>query len=64
MIANFKRWQLDVFPGVSAAHLQSYLDEFCYRLNRREARLDLFRRILKRCILYTPPTTYSELIAA
>jgi transposase-like protein len=63
VIANFKRWQLDVFHGVSAAHLQSYLDEFCYRLNRREVRLDLFRRILNRCLLYTPPTTYSELIA-
>ena len=37
VISNFKRWQLDVFHGVSAAHLQSYLDEFCYRLNRRES---------------------------
>jgi transposase-like protein len=64
VISNFKRWQLDVFHGVSPAHLQSYLDEFCYRLNRRDQRLDLFRRILNRCVLYTPPTTYSELIAA
>jgi transposase-like protein len=63
VISNFKRWQLDVFHGVSAAHLQSYLDEFCYRLNRRDARDDLFRRILNRCVLYTPPTTYSQLIA-
>jgi len=63
VISNFKRWQLDVFHGVSAAHLQSYLDEFCYRLNRRDQRLDLFRRILDRCVLYTPPTTYSQLIA-
>jgi hypothetical protein len=62
--AYFKRWTLDVFHGVSPRHLQSYLDEFCYRLNRRDARLDLFRRILNRCLLYTPPTTYSELIAA
>jgi len=30
--SNFKRWRLDVFQGVSAAHLQSCLDEFCYRL--------------------------------
>ena len=37
VISNFKRWQLDVFHGVSAAHLQSYLDEYCYRLNRRDA---------------------------
>jgi transposase-like protein len=63
VISNFKRWQLDVFHGVSAAHLQSYLDEFCYRLNRRGDRHDLFRRILNRCVLYTPPTTYAELIA-
>jgi len=27
--SNFKRWRLEVFPGVSAAHLQSCLDEFC-----------------------------------
>ena len=64
VISNFKRWQLDVFHGVSAEHLQSYLDEFCYRLNRRGERLDLFRRILNRCVLHTPPITYSQLIAA
>jgi transposase-like protein len=64
VISNFKRWQLDVFHGVSAAHLQSYLDKFSYRLNRRDQRLDLFRRILDRCVLYTPPTTYFQLIAA
>ena len=29
---NFTRWRLDIFPGASAAHLQSCLDEFCYRL--------------------------------
>ena len=63
VISNFKRWQLDVFHGVSAAHLQSYLDEFSYRLNRRDQRLDLFRRILDRCVLYTPPPTYAQLIA-
>ena len=45
----FKRWRLDAFPGVNAAQLQSYLDEFCYRLNRRSARLGLSRRILNRC---------------
>jgi len=26
--------------------------------------IHLFRRILKRCVLYTPPSTYSQLIAA
>jgi hypothetical protein len=40
------------------------LDEFCYRLNRRGQRLDLFRRILNRCLLYTEPTTYALLTPA
>ena len=30
--SNFKRWRLDIFRGVSAAHLQSYRDELRYRL--------------------------------
>jgi hypothetical protein len=38
VLSNFKRWALDIFHGVSAAHLQAYLDEFCYRLNRRNQR--------------------------
>jgi hypothetical protein len=48
---------------VSPAHLQAYLDEYCYRLNRREKREDIFRRLLNRCLLYTAPATYSLLTA-
>lgn len=64
VISNFKRWILDVFHGVSPKHLQSYLDEFCYRLNRRHQRTDLFRRILNRCLRYTEPVTYAQLTAS
>jgi len=35
VLSNFKRWTLDVFHGVSPRHLQAYLDELCYPLNRR-----------------------------
>lgn len=63
VISNFKRWVLDVFHGVSAKHLQSYLDEFCYRLNRRYRHTDLFRRVLNRCACFTEPVTYAELTA-
>jgi len=45
-------------------HLQSYLDEFCYRLNRRYVRTDLFRRIVNRCVRYTEPVTYAQLTAS
>ena len=64
VISNFKRWILDVFHGVSPKHLQSYLDEFCYRLNRRRERTDLFRRVLNRCVRYTEPVTYAQLTAS
>ena len=63
-ISNFKRWVLDIFHGVSPKHLQSYLDEFCYRLNRRRSRTDLFRRLLNRCVLYTGPVTYAQLVVS
>ena len=62
VISNFKRWILDIFPGVSPKHLQVYLDEFCYRLNRRYHRVDLFRRILNRCVRYASPVTYAQVI--
>lgn len=64
MIANFKRWVLDVFHGVSVKHLQAYLDEFCYRLNRRGQRTDIFRRVLNRCARYTAPVSYDQLTAS
>jgi len=63
VLSNFKRWTLDIFHGVSAGHLQAYLNEYCYRLNRREQRQDLFRRVLNRCVLYTAPAPYSLLKA-
>jgi len=61
VLSNFKRWTLDVFHGVSPRHLQAYLDEYCYRLNRRGQREDIFRRLLNRCVLYGSPATYSLL---
>lgn len=64
IIGNFKRWVLDAFHGVSPKHLQAYMDEFCYRLNRRYVRTDLFRRILNRCSRYSKPITYAQITAS
>jgi transposase-like protein len=64
VVSNFKRWILNSFHSVSAKHLQAYLDEFCYRLNRRWQRSDLFRRILNRCLRFTPQVTYAQLVAS
>ncbi|TSA24916.1 DDE transposase, partial [bacterium] len=41
-------------------HLQSYLDEFCYRLNRRFFENQLFDRLLNASVL-SKGITYAEL---
>jgi ISXO2-like transposase domain len=38
VFANLKRWALGVYHGLRRKHLQSYLDEFAFRFNRRHTR--------------------------
>ena len=60
-----KRWLLGTHQGrVDAEHLQSYLDEFCFRFNRRHARARgmLFYRLLQYAAA-APPLTYKQLVA-
>jgi transposase-like protein len=55
-----KRWLLGTHHGaVSAKHLQSYLDEYVFRFNRRTAKsiAHRFARLVEQAVL-TPPTTY------
>jgi transposase-like protein len=59
-----KRWLAGTHQsGVSAEHLQAYLDEFTFRFNRRHSRARglLFLRLLEGCVS-APPTTMRELI--
>jgi transposase-like protein len=53
-IANLKRFLLGTFHGVSAKYLQEYLDEFCYRFNRRTWEKQLPLRLLNLCVDHTP----------
>jgi transposase-like protein len=62
MLANIKGNIRGVYKGVANKHLQRYLDEFCYRFNRRFWEDQLFGRVLCAC-LNTPTVTYSELKA-
>ena len=58
---NAKAWINGTFHGIDRKHLQLYLDEFCYRLNRRFFETQIFDRLLKACI-DSKTITYSELI--
>jgi len=44
-ISNAKRTQLGIYHKIIGAYLQSYLDEFCYKLNRRYFGNRLFDRL-------------------
>ncbi len=59
-ISNAKRFLLGTYHGVSHKHLQSYLDEFCYRFNRRAWEKQIPMRLLTACIFATP-ITYADL---
>ena len=59
-IANLKRFLLGTFHGVSGHRLQAYLDEFCYRFNRRWFELEIPNRLLAQ-LLNHPPLTRTSL---
>jgi hypothetical protein len=61
VFANAKRWALGVDHGLREKHLQSHLDEFVFRFNRRHTPAAAFARLLKLGLTYQP-TTYQMLI--
>lgn len=62
IIANAKAYIMGTYHGLDAKHLQAYLDEFCYRFNRRFKPAELFSRTLAACV-DGPWITYAELTA-
>jgi len=54
MIGNMKKFINGTFHGVSSRYLQEYLDEFCYRFNRRFWEPELPLRLLNACLTHTP----------
>lgn len=60
IISNAKAFCLGTYHHFVRKHLQSYLDEFCYRFNRRFWENQLFDRLLAACI-NCETTPYGEL---
>src|SRR5208337_569390 len=63
VFSNLKTWALGVYHGLRRQHLQSYLDEFVFRFNRRRAPHAAFRTLLGIGVAIQP-ATYNMLIAA
>ena len=61
IVSNAKSLINGTFHGLDRVHLQKYLDEFCYRLNRRWFETNIFPRLLVACVS-AKKITYHELI--
>jgi transposase-like protein len=62
VLSNAKAFVGGTFHGLDSKHLQAYLDEFCYRFNRRKFKGEWFSRLGTLCAS-TKTITYSELTA-
>jgi transposase-like protein len=63
VFSNLKTWLRGIHHGVSPQHLQAYLNEFTFRLNRRFYPFNAFRSLLGIAGDVTAPT-YADLYAA
>ena len=61
VFSNLKGWARGVYHGLRAKHLQSYLDEFVFRFNRRRTRHAAFRSLFGIAVC-TKPFTYNMLV--
>ena len=57
IIGNLKVFLNGTYHGVSSQYLQEYLDEFCYRFNRRFWEHELPFRLLNACAAHAPAIT-------
>jgi len=62
VFGNLKTWLRGTFHGVGPKHLQRYLDEFSYRLDRRWREGELFGFVLRR-VAGGLPLPYRRLLA-
>jgi len=62
IVSNTKSLILGTYHGLDKKHMQSYLDEFCFRFNRRDNLDSMFNRIVYACLL-TQAKSYTELTA-
>ena len=50
MIHQVKSWIRTTYSWVSEFHINRYLDEFCYRINRSQMKDNIFNNIIRRMV--------------
>lgn len=61
-IMNFKGWLRGIHHKCSDKHYQQYLDEYCFRTNRRTKPQSIFRNLMRRIVL-NKSMTFKEINA-
>jgi len=51
MIHRVKSWIRTSYSWVSDFNINTYLDEFCYRLNRYQSKVNIFNNLIERMVL-------------
>lgn len=57
-ISLAKTFVLGTYHGVSRKYLQKYLDEFCFRFNRRLKEGSIYKSLIRACVLTAPRLGY------
>ena len=50
MVHQVKSWIRTTYSWVSEFHINRYLNEFCYRLNRSQSKANIFNNLIKRMV--------------
>lgn len=61
MIHKIKSWMRTIPTHAGKAHIESYFDEYSYRLNRSQHKETIFHNVIKRMVAATP-YPYSKII--
>jgi transposase-like protein len=59
-ISLLRRFLMGTYHGVGQSRLQAYLDEFCFRFNRRFKETSIAESLLRACV-FALPVQYAEL---
>lgn len=63
IIHQVKAWLRSTFSWMHEEHIEKYLDEYSYRLNRSNSKETIFDNLIKRMI-YSKPLTYKQIIVS
>ncbi|CEN53963.1 conserved hypothetical protein [Capnocytophaga canis] len=56
VIHQIKSWLRTIMVHVSKKHIERYFNEFCYRINRSQSKINIFHNTILRMINHKPIT--------